>query len=140
MLLQLQVIELNRTKLRAEGIEFALERPKKESPPATAADQLFEARRRVGTSCRIEEADSTILKDLLALKSKGHVRLLAEPRLATISGRPCQFITGGEFPVPVPASLGTLSIEYKKFGTQFDAKPVLGDDDTLRLELRSRLQ
>ena len=66
------------------------------------------------------------------------MRVLAEPRLVTISGRPCQFITGGEFPVPVPAGLGTLSIEYKKFGTEFDAKPVLGDDDTLRLELRGR--
>lgn len=137
VLLQLRLIEVNRTKLRAEGIEFAIERPKKESSAATAADQLFEERA-VGTFCRVEEPNSQVLKNLIALRSKGHVRVLAEPTVVTVSGRPCQFNSGGEFPVPVPAGLGTLSIEYKKFGTQFDAKPVLGDDDTLRLELHSR--
>ena len=43
----------------------------------------------------------------------------------TVSGRPAFFNSGGEFPILVPQSLGTVSIEYKKFGTQIDFVPIV---------------
>jgi pilus assembly protein CpaC len=65
--------------------------------------------------------------------------VLAEPNLVTVSGRPAQFLSGGEFPILVPQSLGTVSIEYKKFGTQVDFVPIVLRDGHIRLEVRPQV-
>ena len=57
----------------------------------------------------------------------------------TVSGRPASFNVGGEIPVPVPQSLGTISIEYKKYGTQLDFIPIVQGNGMIRLEIRPRI-
>ena len=44
-----------------------------------------------------------------ALETKGAARSLAEPNLVALSGDTASFLAGGEFPVPVPGSLGTVT-------------------------------
>ncbi len=62
-----------------------------------------------------------------ALKEDGLAKVLAEPTLIALSGQPASFLAGGEFPVPVPQGLGTVAIEYKKFGVGLNFTPtVLG--------------
>jgi len=56
-----------------------------------------------------------------------------------VSGRPAQFNVGGEFPIVVPQSLGTTSIEYKKYGTQIDFLPIVLGNGNIRLEVRPRI-
>lgn len=63
-----------------------------------------------------------------ALEQKGLARSLAEPNLVALSGDTASFLAGGEFPVPVPGSLGQTSIEYKRYGVGLAFTPtVLGD-------------
>ena len=63
-----------------------------------------------------------------ALEQKGMARSLAEPNLVALSGDTASFLAGGEFPIPVPGSLGTVSIEYKRYGVGLAFTPtVLGD-------------
>ncbi|WP_066017414.1 type II and III secretion system protein family protein [Endozoicomonas atrinae] len=45
-----------------------------------------------------------------ASKDTGTARILAEPTLTTLSGEDASFISGGEFPVPVPQGSDTNSI------------------------------
>jgi pilus assembly protein CpaC len=59
--------------------------------------------------------------------------------LVTVSGRPASFTVGGEFPILVPAGLGTVSIEYKTFGTQVDFVPIVLGNGRIRLEVRPRV-
>jgi pilus assembly protein CpaC len=66
-------------------------------------------------------------------------KILAEPNITAISGRPAQFNVGGEIPIIVPQSLGTASIEYKKFGTQVDFLPIVLGNGSIRLEVRPRI-
>jgi pilus assembly protein CpaC len=62
-----------------------------------------------------------------ALEQKGLARSLAEPNLVALSGDTASFLAGGEFPVPVPGSLGQVSIEYKRYGVGLAFTPtVLG--------------
>jgi pilus assembly protein CpaC len=62
-----------------------------------------------------------------ALKEDGLAKVLAEPTLIALSGQKASFLAGGEFPVPVPQGLGTVAIEYKKFGVGLNFTPtVLG--------------
>lgn len=66
-------------------------------------------------------------------------KILAEPNLVAVSGRPAQFNVGGEIPIIVPQSLGTSSIEYKPFGTQIDFLPIVLGNGNIRLEVRPRI-
>jgi pilus assembly protein CpaC len=76
---------------------------------------------------------------LEALRQDNLAKVMADPTLVTVSGRPASFNVGGEFPVPVPQSLGTISIEYKKYGTQLDFVPIVLGNGQIRLEVRPRV-
>lgn len=63
-----------------------------------------------------------------ALEQKGMARSLAEPNLVALSGDTASFLAGGEFPIPVPGALGSIGIEYKRYGVGLAFTPtVLGD-------------
>jgi pilus assembly protein CpaC len=71
---------------------------------------------------------------LSVLARRGYARTLSEPTLVAMSGETAEFLAGGEFPVPIPQSLGQTAIEYKKFGVQLRFTPtVVGD--TIQLTL-----
>jgi pilus assembly protein CpaC len=62
-----------------------------------------------------------------ALEARGVARSLAEPNLTALSGDTAGFLAGGEFPIPVPGSLGGITIEYKRYGVGLAFTPtVLG--------------
>lgn len=79
--------------------------------------------------------DLNALVDLLAADRL--ITILAEPNLTAQSGEVASFLAGGEFPIPVAATLtGTVTIEFKQFGVSLAFIPtVLGND---RLNLRVR--
>ena len=88
---------------------------------------------------RLIENDEVLGTIVAALKKAGVLRVLAEPTLATISGRPASIHVGGEFPVPVPQSNGDSAIEFQKFGTQLDFLPVVVGNGRIRIEVRPRI-
>ena len=63
-------------------------------------------------------------------------RLLDEPTLVTLNGRPAEFLSGGEIPILVNAGLGVASIEFGPFGTKVDFLPISLGDGRLRIDLR----
>lgn len=69
------------------------------------------------------------------LKQEGLGRILAEPNLVTTSGQEASFLAGGEFPIPVPSGLGTVSIEYKKFGVGLNFIPTVLDQDRISMRI-----
>ncbi|CAN7381970.1 type II and III secretion system protein family protein [Caballeronia sp. LjRoot31] len=68
-----------------------------------------------------------IFANLSLLESNNLARVLAEPTLVALSGQSASFLAGGEIPIPVPQSLGTISIVYKPYGIGLTVTPtVLG--------------
>jgi pilus assembly protein CpaC len=63
-------------------------------------------------------------------------RSLAEPNLVALSGDTANFLAGGEFPFPVSASLGTTTIEWKRFGVGLAFTPTVlgGGQINLKIE------
>ena len=78
--------------------------------------------------------DFTALMRLLAQNNLS--KLLAEPTLVAISGRPASFNSGGEVPVPISGGLGVTSVEYREFGTTVDFVPIVLGNGKIRLEVR----
>jgi pilus assembly protein CpaC len=60
-----------------------------------------------------------------ALEKKGVARSLAEPNLVALSGDTASFLAGGEYPIPVPGSLGTVTIDYKRYGVGLAFTPTV---------------
>ena len=72
---------------------------------------------------------------LKALQTESLAKVLAEPVLVTTSGRPATMLSGGEFPVLVPQGVGAVSIEFKEFGVRMEAVPIVLGNGRLRLDI-----
>jgi pilus assembly protein CpaC len=70
-----------------------------------------------------------------ALEERGLIRSLAEPNLVALSGDTASFLAGGEFPILVPGSLGTVSIEYKKYGVGLAFTPTVLREGLINLKI-----
>ena len=70
-----------------------------------------------------------------AAKEKGLAKILAEPTLTTLTGQEAEFLSGGEFPIPVPQQNGAVTIEFKQFGVGVRFLPVVLDAGRINLKL-----
>ena len=72
---------------------------------------------------------------LQALEERGVIRRLAEPNLTALSGDTASFLAGGEFPIPVASNLGTVTIEFKKYGVGLAFTPTVLGDGVINLKI-----
>ncbi len=70
-----------------------------------------------------------------ALEERGLARRLAEPNLVALSGDTASFLAGGEFPIPVSASLGQVTVEFKKFGVGLAFTPTVLENGVINLKI-----
>lgn len=140
-----KVMEVSRTKLRTLGNDFAWFNGQ-DFVVSSVSGLIASATGGTVTSSGAETFaygvtgdNSTFLGLIEALRQNDMLKVLAEPKIVTVSGRPAFFNAGGEFPILVPQSLGTVSIEYKKFGTQVDFVPIVLGNGAIRLEVRPRV-
>ena len=68
-------------------------------------------------------------------KSKGLTKILAEPNLTALSGQSAEFLSGGEYPVPVSTDDGVI-IEYRDFGVGVSFVPTVLDSGKINLNLK----
>lgn len=159
VLLQVRVMEVSRTKLRSLGIDFAdltrtgdfvgqsvsglLAASTGATFDTTSGGMLPNATTAPtgGQTFQfgIVEPGNSFFGVIEALQQKNLAKILAEPNLVTVSGRPAFFNVGGEFPILVPQSLGTVSIQFRRFGTQVDFVPIVLGNGIIRLEVRPRV-
>jgi pilus assembly protein CpaC len=144
--LHVKVLEVSRTKLRQFGLDWeflgddaqvqqgaggliaaAFDREGRELVPGNGGDTI---RFRVFS----DAADFTGY--LQALRRYDLAKLLAEPTLVTMTGRPAKFNSGGSFPILVPNGLGTVGIEFRQYGTRVDFVPIVLGNGNIRLEVR----
>lgn len=69
-------------------------------------------------------------------ETQGQVVTLAEPTLVALSGETATFLAGGEFPVPIPQSLGTVTIEYKQYGVGLAFSPTVLENGRISIRVR----
>ena len=81
-------------------------------------------------------AGDFILQSVIeASRQKGLAKILAEPVLTTMTGQEAEFLSGGEFPIPVAQDLGQVTIEFKEFGVGVKFLPVVLDSGRINLKL-----
>jgi pilus assembly protein CpaC len=70
-----------------------------------------------------------------ALEERDMARRLAEPNLVALSGDTASFLAGGEFPFPVAGQLGTVSVEWKRFGVGLAFTPSVLSNGLINLKI-----
>ncbi|MGI9285752.1 MAG: type II and III secretion system protein family protein [Pseudomonadales bacterium] len=81
-------------------------------------------------------SDTFLLNTVLeASKDTGAAKILAEPTLTTLSGQEAKFLSGGEFPIPVPRGDDGITITFKEFGVGVQFVPVILDSGRINLKL-----
>lgn len=147
VLLKVKVMEVSRTKLRQLGVDWALQTHSGNifasgvSGLLTGVGNFGSVPTSQGANFQafISGNDSTFLAALDALQQNNIAKILADPTITAVSGRPAHFNVGGELPIIIPSGLGQTTIEYKKFGTQVDFVPIVLGNGNIRLEVRPRV-
>lgn len=153
VLLHVRVMEVSRTNLKNLGFDFAnfAEQGFIASSPAgiinraNATTGLFRGAGALTTN-GAETLQFGIINDpngfvgfIEALKQEDLLKVLAEPNLVTVSGRPASYLVGGQIPYPQPTGFGNISINFKPFGTQIDFVPIVLGNGGVRLEVRPQV-
>lgn len=72
------------------------------------------------------------------LQQHGVVRVLSEPTLVTMSGRPATFVAGGEFAVPTvvgSAGLNAVTTDFRAYGVIISFLPIVLDKDRIQIQV-----
>ena len=130
ILLHIKVVELSRSKLRELGFDFSVLADGEKKTVVTGVLG--------GDSLSMAVADRRVLDLIEALRRENVVQVLAEPTIVTLSGRPANFHSGGEFPIPFPEGV-TPAVEFRKYGTMVDVVPELRGQGKVGIQLRVRI-
>ena len=107
---------------------------------ATGAKQSATAVSPIAVGTTLAGAGSLLGMNILGALDAGEqiglVTTLAQPNLTALSGETGEFLAGGEFPIPISSGLGTVSIEYKKYGVSLSFTPTVLSDGRISLRVR----
>ena len=140
VLLHVKVLEVSRTKLRNLGFDWA-----QISGGGFITQSVSGLLQTPGTLTGIAGANVRfgVISDggefygfLEALRQNNLAKLMAEPTLTTLDGRPASFNVGGQVPIPMQQALGVTTVQYRQFGTRIDFVPIVLGNGTIRLEIR----
>lgn len=73
---------------------------------------------------------------LKALEDRGDAKLLANPKIATLSGQEASIFVGDRVPVVIDDAEGSRSIEFLESGIDLRVTPRLGDDGYITIQVR----
>lgn len=154
VLLHVKVMEVSRTKLRNLGFDFAKLTGNNlfasgasalllSVDPQTAGNGLITNAGGHGVltstaetvGFRVVEGTGAFFGVLEALRQDSLMKILAEPTIVAISGRPSKFHVGGTFYI-VPQGLAAAPPMPIEFGTKVDFVPIVLGNGRIRLEVR----
>lgn len=146
VLLHLKVMEVSRTKLRTVGFDFAqisngnmnsLVRSGIAGMIGVPENGKLPLSTQSTFQFGVVDGGSAFFGVLEAMRRDNLMKILSEPTLVTVSGRPAQFLSGGEIPVVTGGGLGVpANTEYKPYGTKIDFVPIVLGNGKIRLEVR----
>ncbi len=130
VMLKVRIAELKRAAARSLGADF----------DAEIGDFIFGAGTGVAGNAIVSGTfgEDKFRVTLQALEQRKVAKILAEPTLVTISGKPATFISGGEFAVPTVVGVdgvGAATTTFRGYGTMLTFTPTVLDKDRIRLQV-----
>lgn len=163
VMLQVKIVEAERSILKELGVDTALNDPDElatttifgrtpsSSTPSNGSafnfgggDGLGLSQDAIGGLGAVLDTEITGIGSIGlfidALEEQDLLNVLAEPNLTAVSGQQAGFLAGGEFPIPAGRDLnGNIIIEYREFGVSLNFKPVMLSNDRINLQLNTEV-
>jgi pilus assembly protein CpaC len=138
--LKVKIAELNRSAARGFGVDLNAAISFSDSVEGSKLflSSLLNASNNGGTSLLTSFSGDDVSIGIRYLQERGVIRLLSEPTLVTLSGRPATFIAGGEFAVPTivgSVGLNAVTTDFRAFGAIISFLPTVVDKDRVRLQV-----
>jgi pilus assembly protein CpaC len=76
---------------------------------------------------------------LQLLINRGKAKILAKPKLLTVSGEEASFLAGGEVPYVTESKLGSSNVEWKPYGVKLKVRPTIDGDGNISAALRAEV-
>lgn len=140
--LKVKIAELNRTAARGFGVDVETNINVSDSAGLFVQSMLnaTTALGSVGSGPSVisQFSGDDIQIGVRWLEQEGVIRMLSEPTLVTLSGRPATFVAGGEFAVPTAVGvggIGAVTTDFRTFGAIISFLPTVIDKDYIRLEV-----
>jgi pilus assembly protein CpaC len=128
VMLKVRVAELTRSAVRDMGFDTRV----------MTGDFNFTSMLGVAGAFQAVLTTDDVRLALSAISSNSYGKILAEPNLVTLSGRPATFLAGGEFAVPIVVGVegaAAATTNFRSFGTQLSFTPTVIDKDRIRLQV-----
>ena len=137
--LRVKIAELNRSAARGFGVNLDMQIDlSNKGGSALFLESMLNMIDGGATSVLGQFDGDDISLGIRYLQQHGVLRILSEPTLVTMSGRPATFVAGGEFAVPTvvgTAGLNAVTTDFRSFGAIISFLPVVIDKDRIRLEV-----
>jgi len=134
VMLAVRFMEVSRTASRELGIQWNVVAQNINATVGTSA-LLSGNTPFASIAANVLKGDTNISALIQALEQRQVARTLAEPNLVALSGDTANFLAGGEFPFPVAAQLGLVTIEWKRFGVGLAFTPTVLGDGLINLKI-----
>ncbi len=82
---------------------------------------------------------NAVVHTVRALERNGLARTLAEPNLTAVSGETAKFLAGGEYPIPVVDTEGSLAVRFKEFGIGLAFTPIVMSEGRISLKIETEV-
>jgi pilus assembly protein CpaC len=143
-MLHVKVMEVSRTKLRQLGFDFAKFNGgnifvSQVSGLITAVTGGSITTANATAQFNIGNSTSGFLGVMNALRQDGLAKVLAEPNLVAISGRPAHFNVGGQYYYQLNGGITGPSTSFVNYGTIVDVVPIILGNGRIRLEVRAEV-
>ncbi|HEX8202919.1 MAG TPA: pilus assembly protein N-terminal domain-containing protein, partial [Isosphaeraceae bacterium] len=136
VMLKVRIAELRRAAVRRIGADLNI------NTSGDLGSFFFTSALAGGTNPVAIFDDGDVRIAISALTANNAMKILAEPNLVTLSGRPASFLSGGSFAVPTVVGLGGVgaaTTNFQGFGTQLFFIPTVLDKDRIRLQVTPSL-
>lgn len=144
--LHVEVVEINRKLDRALGLNWLFKYTATSSglgmnttliPDTFAINPLVDTFNLAGNLTR---GNFSITSLLQLLEDHQLITILAEPNLTALSGSTASFLAGGEFPIVIPASVGSApSVVYKQYGVSLTFAPTALPKSKINIQIKSEV-
>lgn len=136
--LRVKIAELNRSAARGFGVDVDAAINTTAGTSNLVLQSLLNAAAGNAPALIAQFDGDDINVGIRYLQQHGVLRLLSEPTLVTLSGRPATFVAGGEFAVPTVVGnvgLNAVTTDFRAFGVIISFVPTVVDKDRVRLEV-----
>jgi pilus assembly protein CpaC len=143
VMLHTQIMEVSRTKLRELGVDWASSW-NDDFLVSSVSGLIVPGGTDTGIVSAAQETvrfgvitdNNSFFAFIRALKQNNMAKVLADPTVVAIDGRPASFNSGGEFPILVPTGMGQVGVEFREYGTRLDFVAKVRGDGRIWLEVR----